>query len=210
MRAPTDSRSDEDLVEDHLDGDQGAYEILINRYHDDIFRFVRRMVNDDAAAEDVFQDAFIQAYESLHTFDITRRFRPWLFTIAANKARDALRKKVRRREYSLDAPIRSSADSSGSSYIDLLDSQAINTAHDIDTIERRKLIDAAMETLTPRQREVLLLAYYQRLAYQEIAQMFSIPVGTVKSRLHSAVSAFARAINQQLNAKGLTNNDAAG
>lgn len=198
MEPSQNARTDEDLIEDFLDGDVAAFEFIVGRYHDDILRFVRRMVGDDAAAEDVFQDTFVQVHESLHTFDLTRRFRPWLFTIAANKARDALRKKKRRREYSLDAPL--NQDNDAGTFSDVLSSGAVDAAHALLARDRTKLVDKALDQLTPRQREVLLLAYYQRMAYQEIADMFAIPVGTVKSRLHSAVSAFARSIRDQTEA----------
>ena len=201
MRDP-DTRTDEDLVEDILDGDRGAFSVLLERYHDDVLRFVRRMVGDDASADDVFQDTFVQVHESLHTIDVTRRFRPWLFTVAANKARDALRKRVRRREYSLDAPVTTDE---GSGFVDLLGGESLDVAHGLETGERRRVVDRALDGLTPRQREVLLLAYYQKLSYQDIATMFSIPVGTVKSRLHSAVSAFARGVHAQLDDR--TNGD---
>ena len=71
--------------------DDEAFRALIDRYHDDLLRFLYRMLSDRQAAEDVFQEAFLQAHLSGGTFDGTRKFRPWFFTIAANKARDLLR-----------------------------------------------------------------------------------------------------------------------
>jgi RNA polymerase sigma-70 factor (ECF subfamily) len=126
-----------------------------------------------------------------------------MFTIAANKARDALRKRSRRRELSLDAPIRRGDD--GDSFVELLDGGALDAAHGLAAAEQTRVVDRAIEGLTPRQREVLLLAYYQRLSYQDISKMFSIPIGTVKSRLHSAVSAFARGIRAEVGDDGSEN-----
>ena len=82
--------TDEKLFDLFRRGDMGALRKLIERYKDDLLRFLFRLVGDRAAAEDVFQETFLQIYQSSDTFDIERRFRPWLFTIAANKGRDSL------------------------------------------------------------------------------------------------------------------------
>ena len=91
--------SDEQLFEQYRSGgDRTAIRTLIERHVHDLLAFLTRMVGDRAGAEDVFQETFLQIHQSMDTFDTTRRFRPWLFTIAANKARDMLRKRVRRQE----------------------------------------------------------------------------------------------------------------
>jgi len=91
-------RTDEQLLEDYRGGDAEAFRLLISRHHDDLLRFLIRLTGDRQAADDVFQEAFLQVHISADSFDPTRRFKPWLFTIAANKARDLLRKRVRRQE----------------------------------------------------------------------------------------------------------------
>ena len=90
-------KSDEQVFEAFRAEAPGAYRELIERYHDDLLRFLTRMMGDRAAAEDIFQDTFLQVHISAASFDSSRRFRPWLFTIAANKARDSLRKRGRRK-----------------------------------------------------------------------------------------------------------------
>ncbi len=82
--------TDEDLVADFVAGNQAAFAELVERYRRELFSFLQRFINEAALAEDLFQETFIQVYRSAPTFDSTRRFRPWLFTIAANKARDHL------------------------------------------------------------------------------------------------------------------------
>ena len=101
----TPSPSDEQLVKALRAGDESAFRTLVTRHHDDLIRFLTRLVGDRTAAEDVFQDTFLQVYISADTFDVSRRFRPWLFTIAANKGRDYLRRKGRRRMVELSAPV---------------------------------------------------------------------------------------------------------
>lgn len=182
--------TDEAVFERFLDGDTAAYRTLIERYHDDLLRFLTRLVGDRAAAEDLFQETFLQIHQSAHTFDTTRRFRPWLFTIAANKGRDHLRKRGRQRTVELSAPIGGSDGSA--SFVDLLEVDVPSPDAAMDASERDWLVESALSRLQPALREVLLLAYFQRLSYQQIADDLGIPLGTVKSRMHAAVAAFAR------------------
>lgn len=184
------SQSDEQVFEAFRAETPGAYRELIERHHDDLLRFLTRMVGDRAAAEDVFQETFLQVHISAATFDTSRRFRPWLFTIAANKARDLLRKKNRRKTVELSAPIRKSEP--GASFIDLLEVDVPSPDEAMDLAERDEQVQQALGQLGPALREVLLLAYFQRMSYAQIASDLGIPLGTVKSRMHSAVAAFAR------------------
>lgn len=191
----SDPRSDEQLAEDYLSGDVDAFRQILKRYHDDLMRFLRRLMGDAAAADDVFQDTFLQVHESLSTFDTSRRLKPWLFTVAANKGRDALRKQKRRRTMSLSAEI---GGEDGAKFVDLLEIDLPGPEAALDDEERSRMVQRAIDTLSPKLREVLLLAYFQRLSYQQIADMFDIPLGTVKSRLHAAVAGFAQAWQVQV------------
>ncbi len=184
------SQTDEQVFEAFRGDDPSAYRELIERHHDDLLRFLTRMVGDRAAAEDIFQETFLQIHISAATFDTSRRFRPWLFTIAANKARDYLRKKIRRKTVELSAPIRKSEP--GASFVDLLEVDVPPPDEALDLSERDEMVQKALDQLGPALREVLLLAYFQRMSYAQIAEDLGIPLGTVKSRMHSAVAAFAR------------------
>lgn len=171
--------------------DTEAFRTLIDRYHDDMLRFLYRMIGDRQGAEDVFQEAFLQAHLSAASFDETRRFRPWLFTIAANKARDLLRKKGRRRTAELSAPVGGGGDRDVS-FVDLMVVDVPAPDARITAEERDEQVQRVLNDMSPTLKEVLLLAYFQRLSYAQIADELGIPLGTVKSRLHSAVAGFAR------------------
>jgi RNA polymerase sigma-70 factor, ECF subfamily len=187
-------RTDEQLLEAYRTGDVGAFRTLIERHHDDLLRFLYRLTGDRQAADDVFQETFLQVHLSAETFDTSRRFKPWLFTIAANKGRDLLRKKSRRQTVDLSAPIRGSASDGGAapSYVDLMEVDIPAPDSAMDAREREELVQRAVDRLPLALREILLLAYFQRLSYAQIADDLEIPLGTVKSRLHSAVAALAR------------------
>ncbi len=190
--------TDEKIFEQYRKGDNLALRTLIERHQDELLRFLYRLTGDRAAAEDVFQEAFLQIHLSMDSFDTTRRFRPWLFTIAANKARDHLRRKGRRPTLDLSAPVSGSdrrGDSNGGaspSFVDLLQVDVPAPDASMDDRERDELVQRALNGLSLPLREILLLAYFQRLSYVQIAEDLEIPLGTVKSRLHAAVASFAK------------------
>lgn len=186
--------SDETLFEQHRRGEAGAFRALIERHQADLLRFLVRLVGDQAGAEDVFQEAFLQAHLASHTFDPDRRFRPWLFTIAANKARDFLRRKGRRKMLDLSAPVDGAGgDSDGAgSFIDLMEVDIPAPDAAMQSEETGRKVQQVLDELAHPLREILLLAYFQRLSYLQIADELGIPLGTVKSRLHSAVAGFAK------------------
>ena len=136
---------------------------------------------------------------SAGSFDPSRRFKPWLFTIAANKARDWLRSRTRRGEVPLDAKLSGRADGE-ESFADLLADDEAPLDDKLEAEERRRLVQRVLAAMPDLLREVLVLAYYHRFAYKEMAEVLGIPLGTVKSRVHSAVGHFARRYRAALKA----------
>lgn len=187
--------TDEAIFDRYRKGETEALRTLIERYQNELIAFLYRLVGDRQAAEDVFQEAWVQVHLSADTFDRDRTFRPWLFTIAANKGRDYLRKKNRRQTVDLSAPVRS--DNSGTvTFVDLMEIDIPPPDASMQSRERDEVVQKAIEALSPQLREILLLAYFQRLSYAQIAEDLEIPLGTVKSRLHAAVAAFAQRFKQ--------------
>ncbi len=187
MNAPT----DETLVRQHLAGDVAGFELLVRRHSQELFQFVQRFTGDSVAAEDVVQETFLQVHQSAASFDPNRRFKPWLFTIAANKARDYLRRRSRRREVAFDAPV-DAGEGAGQRFLDLFSADGPLPDEDLLLEEKRRLVRSVMEMMPAKLSEVLILAYYHRFPYKEIAEIVEIPLGTVKSRLHGAIVQFGR------------------
>lgn len=193
-----DQRTDEQLVEAYREGEVAALETLVRRYQAELLGFLTRQLGNRAAAEDVFQETFLQVHQSAEHFDVSRRFRPWLFTIAANKGRDWYRKNSRRMSMvDLSAPVRpeslsENAARGGANIIDFLADEGEPVDARLDETELRELVRTTIDSMPFLLREILLLAYFQRLSYQDIADSLGIPLGTVKSRLHSAVANFAQ------------------
>ena len=185
MNAPT----DEQLLSDFVEGRQAGFELLVRRYAAELHQFTQRVTGSAAAAEDVVQETFLQVFHSASTFDRTRRLKPWLFTIAANKAKDYLRRRTRRREVPFEAQLRTD-DESQQRFLDLLSSDGPEPEEPLDDEERRRVVAAMVDDMPEKLREVLVLAYFHKLPYREISQVVEVPLGTVKSRLHAAVAWF--------------------
>jgi RNA polymerase sigma-70 factor (ECF subfamily) len=182
--------TDEQLVGEYRSGRTEAFRELVHRYRRELFHFLIRFVGNRAAAEDLFQEAFLQVHLSADTFDLSRRFKPWLFTIAANKGRDHLRRNNRRQTAPLSALIDESQ-SDGRSFIDLLQADLPLPSDNVSRQEVQEQVRGVVSALPDHLREVLVMAYFNRMAYKEIAEVLTIPLGTVKSRLHAAVGTFA-------------------
>lgn len=181
--------SDEQLIDLYRVGETGAFETLIHRYRQELFHFLIRFAGNRAAAEDVFQETFLQVHLSIQTFDTQRRFKPWLFTIAANKARDYLRRKARRSTAALSAPV---GEDDGQTFADFLEADLPQPGEAIESQETAGRVREAIDSMPDHLREILLLSYFQKFSYNEIADVLGIPLGTVKSRLHAAVGTFAQ------------------
>jgi RNA polymerase sigma-70 factor (ECF subfamily) len=183
-------RTDEQLIAAYQHGDRDSFQQLVGRYERELFHFLVRFLSDRAAAEDVFQETFLQIHQSAPTFDTERRFRPWLFTIAANKARDLIRSNSRRPTNPLQASVNAGDDDSAE-FIDLMKSSDELPDAPLMQKELRQKVQATVSGMPEHLREILLLSYFHQFPYKQISDILDIPLGTVKSRLHSAVAHFA-------------------
>lgn len=187
---PTDSLSDEWLMQAYLEGDESCFAVLIERYERELYSYLRRMTGDAALAEDVFQNTFLQVHLKRHLYDRGRAFRPWLYTIATNQAIDWMRRNQRHRRVRLESE--SDNGQQGSSPLDRISGPGVQPERLAEQSEWRAQVRAAVDGLSNHLRSVLVLSYYQGLKYKEIADILRIPVGTVKSRLHSAIEKLGR------------------
>jgi RNA polymerase sigma-70 factor (ECF subfamily) len=185
-----DDRTDEQLLAAYRQGDKPSFAKLVERYQRELFHFLIRFLGDRAAAEDVFQEAFLQVHQSADQFDPERRFRPWLFTIAANKARDLMRSQARRPTNPLQASISPGDDDSGQ-FIDLMESATSMPGEPMEKAELQQMVQRTVMSMPDHLREILLLSYFHQFPYKQISDILDIPLGTVKSRLHAAVAHFA-------------------
>lgn len=170
----------DDLIRRAQRGELPAFNSLVLRYQDAVYSLTLRMLGQPEAAEDVTQEAFIAAWRRIDTFR-GGAFRSWLFTIAANRARDELRRGVRRPTTSLDA----ARDDPDRADIDPPDREA-GPEGAAEQAELREALEAALRELPADWREVVVLSDIHGMDYAEIAQATGVAVGTVKSRLSRA------------------------
>ncbi len=168
-------------------GDREAFDELVHRYEREIYRYLRRYLGDTQMAEDAFQRTFLQVHLKCDQFEEGRRLKPWLYTIATNQAIDLQRRNKRHRMVSLDGSGRSQNDDNIGALLDLLESREDAPIDLLENEERAAWVRESVEQLPDTLRSALMLVYYQGLKYREAAEVLSIPVGTVKSRLHSAL-----------------------
>src|SRR5438477_3473278 len=190
--------SDEELLDRLRAGERDVFGHLVRRYERELYGYLRRYLGDEELAADVFQNTFVAVFTKIGQYEPGRPGRPWLYAIATNQAIDALRRKARRAERTVDpvAPAAGEGGDDGRPLFDLLAARDADPADLADQAETRRRVREAVDALPDLLRQAVVLAYFQGLKYQEIADALGIPVGTVKSRLHAAVAKLAAAWDQ--------------
>ncbi len=191
MVASLNGQSDGELLALYQKGDEEAFKEIVSRYKNPLYGFLRRFLNQQDLVEDVFQDTFLQLYISKDSFDQGRPLRPWLFTIAANKAKDALRKIQRHSTVSLGA-IADTGDATVDDVVNILTSYEITPDQEVSEDETKARVREIIAQMPENLKAILILAYFEQFSYKQMAEILSIPIGTVKSRLHTAVVHFTR------------------
>ena len=167
--------------------DPAAFEALVHRYEHELYGYLCRYLHDRDLAADVFQATFLQIHRKADRFEAGRPFRPWLYAVATHQAIDARRRLRRHRMSSLDAP-----DPARDGRLPEPAARPEATGRErLESAESSARLRAAVESLPEPQREALALVYFKGVKYREAALILHVPVGTVKSRLHAAVTKLA-------------------
>lgn len=187
------AKSDQDIVALARAGEEPAYRELIRRYERPIFSLLYRMVRDRELAEDLAQETFVKALNAIESYRPEYKFSSWIFKIANNAAIDHLR----RRE--LDTL--SLEGSPHAETPDAIEATALQIGarqeSPLDAVEARELggqIEAAIARLRPEYRSCILLRHVEGRAYEEIAEILSLPLGTVKTYIHRARNELRQAL----------------
>jgi len=174
------------LVDRFKNGDQAAFDEMVQRYWSRIYSMVHQLLRNQQDAEEVTQDAFIRAHKGLVNFRGDSAFSTWLYQIATNLARNRYWywwRRKRDKSISFDAPL---GDESDSTLADIIPAE-VESPDDIAV--NQELVDkigASMENLGVKHREILILRNVKNLSYEEISSILGISIGTVKSRIARA------------------------
>ena len=169
-------REDEQLVREVVEGQTASFELLVRKYQDRLYNTLVHVTGSTHEAEEVVQDAMLQAYTKLSTFKGKSSFYTWLYRIAFNLSISRQRKK--RPRISLDG-LHESGGLDPEDTVDQPDDRATR-------MEQAAQVHKALEKLGEEYRSVLVLREMENCDYETIAEMLSVPVGTVRSRLHRA------------------------
>jgi RNA polymerase sigma-70 factor (ECF subfamily) len=192
------SLSDEDLMVRVAEDDERAFTELVRRFQGRVTNLVSRVLNDRECADDLAQEVFVRVFVHRRNYRHGSKFSTWLFTIAANLAKNEIRRRVRRRNwFSLDA------------LQEMLNDSAIQLADPTEgresLLEREQLqaaIGRAIATVPEKYRLAVVLRDIEGLPYEEIAQVLNIPGGTARSRINRARSMLKRKLQPLLSKAG--------
>jgi RNA polymerase sigma-70 factor (ECF subfamily) len=167
------------------DGDAAAFEELVRRYRDRLLTILEHLVGHREQAEDLAQDVFVRVFKARERYTPDAKFSTWLFTIANNVASNALRSRSRRRE--VGVPEGNGADSAPLALDQLAKAASgFMPTRALDKAEQAEMVRHAVAALNERQRMALLLAKFEGMSYQDIAQTMGLSVQAIKSLLSRA------------------------
>jgi RNA polymerase sigma-70 factor (ECF subfamily) len=179
------------VVSAFLAGEERAFAVLVERYQTRLLNFIYRTIGDRDRAEDLVQEVFIRVYRHLHRFDRSKKFSTWVYTIASNLAKNELRNRSRN-------PLVLFQTIQGASDEEDRPLQFEDTTARPDDLYRkrhlRELVEDTVAKLPEHHRQVFVLRELEGKSYEEIAEITDCNLGTVKSRLNRARTAFAAII----------------
>ena len=169
--------TDEELIARFQNDEMVAFDHIVQRYKDPLINFVYHFLGDRIDAEDVVQETFLRVYRNKHLYRNIAKFSTWIYTIASNLAKTELRRRRRRRIFSLSQM--------GFDDKDFEIEDDIDTPEGIvDTDMHSAIIQKEIDALPVKFKEVVVLRDVQEFSYEEISQILDIPIGTVKSRVN--------------------------
>ena len=179
MNINKDTLSDKDILFDLVDKDVDSFNIIVDRYKNRLLNFVYRFVKDFDVAEDIVQETFLRVFRKRHHYKAIANFSTWIFTIAGNLAKSELRRRKRWKFLSIDA------ENNEEKKFELPDNgMKPDRAASVKILDEN--IQDAIDSLQSKYKEALILRDIEGISYQRIAEILSVPVGTVKSRVNRA------------------------
>ncbi len=174
---------DESLFKAAKRGEEAALTQLIQQYQRPIYALCYRMLGNSAEAEDAAQEVFIKMMTKIHTYDPSRPFAPWLFRVATNHCRDRLRQRK---------PVFSLEEGGEDGAWEWMPGRAVNPEEAVESAEEAETVRHLLGVLSPLDKALVTLFYWQGLSYAEMAEATGLTVSAVKSRLFRARREMAR------------------
>ena len=171
--------TDEELIAEFQRDNEAAFTLLVGRFKDPLTNFVFRFTGDRDDCNDIVQEAFIRVYRSKHSYKPVAKFSTWVYTIATNLAKTQLRRKKLRNVVTFWGK-----GDDGREALDDIPDEGSQTDALVESNIREEQIQKALDGLSAKHKEVIVLRDIQELSYEEIAEISGLKIGTVKSRIN--------------------------
>ena len=181
--------TDRSLIDAHLCGDESAFAELVDRYGDGMLGYLTKICSNRQQAEDFFQETFKRVHEKASTFR-SDNFKSWLYTIATRVAFDNFRKRKKLKFISLNTVLDTNSGISDISS-NCVDGNCPTPHEELEKAELRTKVRQALDKLSHKQRTAVVLAYYEKLSYSQVAEVLGCSVGTVKTQMFRAMKKLA-------------------
>lgn len=174
--------TDQQLVTLYLDGNQKAFDGIVNRYTQTVYRFVLYLLNNQDEARDITQDTFIKAWKNIDKYDLKRNFKTWLFIIAKRITIDYLRRKHKNVSFS------SLDDKENDIYFeDTIKDEEILANEIFENNENAELIKNVLEKISLENKTIILLHNGEEMTFQEISEILNKSINTIKSQYRRSI-----------------------
>lgn len=183
------------MVEAAIAGDQNAYRQLTEKYRRPLHFHILKVVRDKDVIEDLVQEAFLKAFDSLKSYNKEYAFSTWIYRIATNHSIDYLRKR-KLHTISIDEPVQGK---DGDMKMELMD-QDSSTDREIMAKQRKNMIRSAIESLPEKYRMVIRMRHMDEMSYEEISEELQLPLGTVKAHIFRARELLNKALRDRIGA----------
>jgi RNA polymerase sigma-70 factor, ECF subfamily len=178
------------------EGDRAAFTELVERYKQPVTNLIARTINDPTEAEDLAQNAFVQAYKSAHRYEVTAKFSTWMFTIARNLALNEIRRRSRHRAESLDQTFDGDDEHPVHQVADRRNAGPTEELLSGELVEK---VEEALAALPEKQRVALALCREDEMSYEEIADVIGCTLSATKSLIHRARETVKEKLKPYLN-----------
>lgn len=162
-----------------------AYDVLVDRYHQQVYNFVKKNVFDEEIAHDITQEILLRVYKSAKSFDVSKKFSSWMYKIAVNEIRRHFKKTAQAKVVSINEPMQDGNNTAEKG--DFISDDKPGPEQAVATELMQENIRKLIKLLPDKQRIVVTLKVYQGLTFEEIASILDCPLSTVLSRMRYAV-----------------------
>ena len=195
------SMKDEDLMKLCQEGDEGAFEVLFQRYEGQALSFIHRLIGDQNRTEALGQEAFLRIFKDAKSYQYPRSFTTWFYTIVRNLCKNELRWRSRHPTVSIEENVDHSDSGSSDHSVrigDFLESASTDPLDGLVSREMNQKLEQALASLPEIEREILILNRFQGLKYREISEVVGVPISTVRARIYSALERLRKSIKEYL------------